>query len=236
MLTLLPILIPIALVDSLSMTPMALVLLIKILAGNKPYTTAVGFLSGLFISYLVMALAFLFGLSAFLHQANAWVSHRWSNPEPMDFAVEIILGVVLLAFGFPIAKKREKKSGQKNPPQKMTPGSAFSFGFMVNVVGFPGAVPYFAAADQIAKANVGTQGMTLAVIFYVLMFVLPLSALLVVRRLLGAKLDGFMLGCQKFFDTTGPRMVKISMVLLGLLMVADGVAFFLGNPLLPIGF
>jgi hypothetical protein len=31
-------------------------------------------------------------------------------------------------------------------------------------------------------------------------------------------------------------MMKIGMLLLGLLMVADGVAYFLGSPLLPIGY
>ncbi len=236
MVDLLPVLIPIALVDSLSITPLGLVPLIRILAGPRRYATALGLLSGLFFSYLIMALAFLFGLSAVLHKVNAWLSHRWHNPEPADFAVEIAIGLVLLFFGWPIAARRSRKSGRKSLPAEATPGSAFSFGFLLTVVGFPGAVPYFAAADQIARANLAPPGMVLAVTFYVVIFILPLALLVVLHRVLGARLDGFMQGCQRFFETTGTRVMKIGMILLGLVMIADGVAYFFGGPLIPIGY
>lgn len=232
---LLLILVPIALVDSLSITPLGLVSLMHILTGPRRYVTAAGFLSGLFLSYLVMALAFLFGLSAFLNKANAWLSHRWNNPEPADFGVEILLGLILLFFGLPLAKKRQKKGGEKSLAAEVTPGAAFNFGVMINVVGFPGAVPYFAAADQIARANVDRLGMGLAVVFYVGIFILPMVLMVGMHALLGARIDGFMAACKRFFDTTGPLIMRVAMVCLGLLMVADGVAYFLGAPLIPIG-
>ncbi len=230
------VLVPIALVDSLSVTPLALVPLISILAGPRRYSTALGLLSGLFFSYLIMALAFLFGLSAVLNKVNAWVGHRWHNPEPADFAVEILIGLVLLAFGLPLAAKRQQKSGQKTLSPKVTPGSAFSFGFLLNVVGFPGAVPYFAAADQIARADLAMGGAVLAVTFYVAIFILPLALLVILHRLLGDRLDGFLHGCHRFFETTGKKVMKICMILLGLLLVVDGVAYFFGQPLIPIGY
>ena len=236
MVGLIPILLPIALVDSLSMTPLGLVALTSILAGPRRYATAFGLLSGLFFSYLIMALAFLFGLSAFLAQANAWVGHRWQNPEPADFGVEILIGLILVVFGWPIAAKRKKKSGGKELPAAATPGSAFSFGCVLTVVGFPGAVPYFAAAEQITRANLPVPGMVVAVITYILIYLLPLVLLVILHRWLGQRLDGFMQACQRFFEGPGARMMKIGMLLLGLLMVADGVAYFLGAPLLPIGF
>ena len=236
MLELLSILVPIALLDSLSITPLGLVPLISILAGPRRYATALGLLSGLFFSYLGMALAFLFGLSTLLNQINAWLSHRWHNPEPADFGVEIIIGLVLLVFGWPIAAKRKEKGDKKSLPEKVTPGSAFSFGFLLTVVGFPGAVPYFAAADRIAQANLAVSGMVLSVTFYVTIFIAPLALLVILHRVLGARLDGFMQGMQNFFATTGPRIMKVGMILLGLFMVADGVAYFLGSPLLPIGY
>ncbi len=233
---LIPILLPIALVDSLSITPLGLVPLIRILAGPRRYATALGLLSGLFFSYLIMALAFLFGLSAVLAKVNAWLSHRWHHPEPADFAVEILIGVILVVFGWPIAAKRKEKGGRKELPAAATPGSAFSFGFMLTVVGFPGAVPYFAAAEQISRANLPVPGMVLAVTFYVVIFILPLTLLVILHRWMGARLDGFMQVCKQFFEGVGARILKIAMLLLGLLMVADGVAYFFGAPLLPIGF
>jgi len=234
---LLPLLIPIALIDSLSITPLGLVPLIGILAGPKRYLTALGLLSGLYFSYLIMALAFLFGLSAVLNKVNAWLSYRWHNPDPADFGVEIALGLVLLILGWPIASRRKEKSSRKSLATRTTPGSAFSFGFILTVVGFPGAVPYFAAADRIAQANLTQMGMVTAVVFYVTIFILPLALLVIMHRLWGSRLDGFLKACQDFFETTGTTLLRVAMILLGAAMVADGVAyFFFGGPLVPIGF
>jgi len=234
---LLPLLIPIALLDSLSITPLGLVPLIGILAGPKRYATALGLLSGLFFSYLIMALAFLFGLSAVLNKVNVWLSYRWNNPAPADFGVEIALGLVLLILGWPIAVRRKEKSSGKSLASGATPGSAFSFGFVLTVVGFPGAVPYFAAADRIAQADLNDTGMVAAVVFYVTIFILPLALLVILHRLMGTRMDGFLKACQNFFATTGTTLLKVAMIILGAAMVADGVAyFFFGGPLVPIGF
>jgi cytochrome c biogenesis protein CcdA len=237
MLELLVVIAPIALIDSTSMTPIALVPLATILGGKRPYPTALAFLLGLFVSYLAMALGFLFGLSAVLVRVNAWVSHRWNNPEPADFAFEILLGLVMLVFGFRIAEKRRKKSGGREIKEGVTPAAAFGFGFVLNTVGFPGALPYFAAADQIVQADLSWPAATLAVVFYVAVFVLPLSVIVLLRALLGTRMDGVIQAIKGFFDTWGKRLVIVTLLLLGLFLVVDGAAYFLrGEPLIPIGY
>lgn len=237
MFELLTVLIPIALIDSTSILPLALVTLINLLAGQRPYLTAAAFLAGLFVSYLVMALGFLFGLSAVLDVVNEWVGYRWNNPQPVDFAVEVILGLVMLFFGLKITEKRQEKSGGKKLASGGTPAAAFGFGCMVNVVGFPGAVPYFAAADRIVQANLTASDSILAVVFYVVVFVLPLTIIVLMRAVLGARMDGVMLAIKGFFDTWGKRLILVLLILLGLFLVTDGLLYFLrGEPLLPVGF
>ena len=237
MLELLTILAPIALIDSTSVIPLALVTLINLLAGKRPYLTSSAFLAGLFVSYLAMALGFLFGLSAVLERLNVWASHRWNNPEPVDFVVEIILGLILLFFGLKITEKRQEKSGGRKLEAAVTPAAAFGFGCMVNVVGFPGAVPYFAAADRIVQAGLPAFDAFLAVVFYVVVFVLPLVAIVVLRAVLGARMDGVMLAIKGFFDTWGKRLILVLLILLGLFLLVDGALYFLrGEPLLPIGY
>jgi cytochrome c biogenesis protein CcdA len=236
MLELLTVLTPIALIDSTSITPLALVPLATILAGRRPFGTAFAFLAGLFISYLIMALAFLFGLSAVLTRLNAWLSHRWNNPEPADFAVQVLVGLVMLIFGLRIAEKRKSKTSGRELQSGVSPASAFGFGFLLNVVGFPGALPYFAAADRIAQADPPTSDAVIAVVYYVTIFVLPLTAIVLLRALLGQRMDAIMQAIQGFFDTWGKRLVMGLLVLLGLILVVDGVAYFLGGPLIPIGF
>jgi len=236
MLELLTVLTPIALIDSTSITPLGLVPLATILAGKRPFGTAFAFLAGLFFSYLIMALLFLFGLSALLMRMNVWFNYRWNNPEPADFGVQIMVGLVMLIFGLRIAEKRKSKSGGRELQASVSPASAFGFGFLMNVVGFPGALPFFAAADRIAQADPPTSDAVLAVVYYVTIFVLPLTAIVLLRALLGQRMDAVMRAIQGFFDTWGKRLILVLLILLGLILVMDGVAYFLGGPLIPIGF
>ena len=236
MLELLAVLTPVALIDSASITPLGLVPLATVLAGKRPFRTAFAFLAGLFISYLIMCLLFLFGLSAFLMRMNVWLNYRWNNPEPADFGVQVLVGLVMLVFGLRIAEKRKRKSSGRELQSGVSPASAFGFGFLMNVVGFPGALPYFAAADRIAQADPTTSNAVIAVVYYVTIFVLPLTAIVLLRALMGQRMDAVMQAIQGFFDTWGKRLIMVLLILLGLTLVADGIAYFMGGPLIPIGF
>ena len=236
MLDLLPVLIPIALVDSASITPLGLVPLTTILAGRRPYQTALAFLAGLFVSYLLMGLAFLFGLSTVFMRLNAWIGHRWNNPEPADFGLELLLGVVLVVVGFRIADRRRVRQQERNLDAGVTPGAAFGFGFMLNVVGFPGALPFFAFADQILRADPPAQSTVLLMAVYAAIFVLPLTVMVLLRVLLGSRGDALMLGIKGFFDIWGRRLLIVLLLALGVALTVDAALYFLrGVPLVPIG-
>ena len=155
----------------------------------------------------------------------------------MDFGVEILIGVVMLFFGLKIADRRRSRSESRTAPAAATPVAAFSFGFMLNVVGFPGAIPYFAAADQIAKADLPSGEAILAVVYYVLVFVLPLSMLTLLHRLAGPGINKFLQSVNAFFGIWGRRLMMVLLILLGLALIVDGTLYFLrGEPLVPIGY
>jgi cytochrome c biogenesis protein CcdA len=228
---------PIALIDSMSVTPLGLVPLMSILGGPRPYSTALGLLVGLFVSYLGMGLAFLFGLSGVFQRLNVWLAHRWHHPEPVDFAFELLLGLVLVFFGLKIFDKRQARIRNRKGPDHASFTAAFGVGFMMNVVGFPGAVPFFAAADQIFRADPPLAGVVLAMTFYALVFIAPLSCIVVLRALMGPRGQILMERIKGFFDTWGRRTLFILLLALGLLMVVDaGLYLVRGVPLLPIGF
>jgi len=155
MLNLLYVLTPIALLDSTSITPLSIVPMALLLAGRRPYVTVSAFLLGLYVSYLVMALGFLFGLSQVFEQLNTWFTNKLQNPDALDLLLQIGIGLILIFFGARIATKRKQKTGQREAPAPATPAKAFVFAVGLNVVGFPGAVPYFAAADQILRLRLG---------------------------------------------------------------------------------
>ena len=78
--------------------------------------------------------------------------------------------------------------------------------------------------------------MVLAVLYYVLLFVLPLTGIVLLRALLGSRGDAFMRRIQGFFDTWGRRVLIVLLITLGLVMIADSAAYLLrSRPLIPIG-
>ena len=233
---LIPILTSIALVDSASITPLALVPLMQVLAGARPYRVAVAFLLGLYLSYLAMALAFLFGLSTVFLRLNAWLSHRWHNPEPVDFLVELLVGILLVIFALQRRDVRRQRTADMDMPGEVSPAAAFGFACMLNMVGFPGALPYFAAADAILRVDPPPGTALLAVVYYVLVFVVPLTSIVVLRVVLGRRGDGFMQAVSRFFATWGKRVLMLLMLVLGAVMTVDALAYWLrGVPLIPVG-
>lgn len=233
---LLPVLASISLVDSTSVTPLGIVPLTSMLAGPRPYLTAGAFLTGLFVSYLGMGLAFLFGLSAVFMRLNTWLSHRWNHPEPADFLLELGLGIVLLVAGAKVADKRRTRQETRTETRGSGPGAAFGLGIMINVVGFPGALPFFAAADQILRADPTAGGTVLLNLWYVVVFLIPLALLVLLRRLLGDRGDTIMARVKSFFDVWGRRLGIVLLLTLGLLMTLDAALYLVrGAPLVPIG-
>jgi len=234
MLNLLYVLTPIALLDSTSITPLSIVPMALLLAGRRPYVTVSAFLLGLYVSYLVMALGFLFGLSQVFEQLNTWFTNKLQNPDALDLLLQIGIGLILIFFGARIATKRKQKTGQREAPAPATPAKAFVFAVGLNVVGFPGAVPYFAAADQILRADLPSLQMLVAVVYYVTVFLTPLILLVVLKAALGRRGDQLLSRVKEFFDRWGSRIVAVLLLGLGLILVADGIGWFYGAPLLPV--
>ena len=130
-------------------------------------------------------------------------------------------------------------TGAAGPTPAGTPGpagpvKAFTFGFGLMIVGMPGALPYFAAVDQILRADPGATGMVVAISFYDLVFVAPLIAVIVLARALGEKGKEILARINRFFEVWGRRVTVILLVALGFILVADGIGWLMNAPLLPI--
>jgi len=102
------------------------------------------------------------------------------------------------------------------------------------IVGMPGALPYFAALDQILRADVSSSGAVLALLWYNAIFLLPLVLVPVLRLVLGARSQPFFDTVSRFSEVWGRRLIAAVLLLLGGLLVVDGMGWFLGRPLFPL--
>ncbi len=231
---LLIILTPIALIDSTSIVPLSLVPLAVLFTSRRPLAGTAAFLSGLFVSYLLGGIIIYFGLGAVIESVNRTAEQIWKHPDTIDLILQILIGLGLLLVVVRMAMKTSDGTAKAQQPS-ITPAQAFWLAVTLNVVGLPGAVPYFAAIDQMLRADLAPHSTFLAIAYYCMIFVLPLVALVLLRQAIPRLADRVFGSLSRAADTWGRRAFLTLLLALGMVMILDGLGWFLGQPLINIG-
>ena len=211
---------PILLVDVLN--PVLLAALIFTAGSARPVLNSGAMLLGHTLAYLGVGLVVFHAMDA--------LAHRFHNPEPVDFLFEFLVGLGCLYAA--LASRGGQASEARNPEGALTPGVCLLYGGVINLIGAPFAVPYFAVISQILEADLA-PGTSLAVLLgynlaYAVPFALvPASIALVGQRArpLLEKVNGWMV---KGADLLMPWML----LAIGLFLLADVANYLLtGEPL-----
>ena len=231
--TLLGILTSISLVDSTSILPLCVVPLAVLLAGRRPVFGSAMFIAGVSLAYFGVGMLLLLSIDSFIDQFTAFIVQKWKHPDTIDLVLQIIIGFLLLILGYRMVSTRVERGAEQSVGE-LTPTKGFTLGAGLTIAGLWGAFPYFAAIDQILRADLSVSGMILTLAYYNLVFVLPLAALVAIHAALGTRSDSVLQAVKTFFQDWGRRLVIGLFVVLGIVLVADGVGWFLGVPLIPI--
>ena len=183
MTALLLVLTPIALVDSTSMLPLGIPVMVAMLGARGGERSCFAFLAGIFTVYFPMGIVLAVGLDAILDQLKDDFQRGASTPPGLlSLAIQLAIGIVLLAYGWKLATARAKRK-EAAPAEPLAPSASFTLGAGLMLVGLPGAVPYFAAVDQVLRADLDVVSSVLAMLFYNGVFLLPLAAVPLLRIL-----------------------------------------------------
>ena len=231
--TIIIILAPISLLDSISIIPLSFLPIIILLSGKRPILGSVAFLAGIFTTYLIFGILIAFGLSSMFDQINAYVTQIWKHPDTLDLILQIIIGVILLIFGFRRPLIREN-TGDSGVSESITPFKAFIIAAGLIIIGMPVALPYLAAIDQLLRADLTLFEMVLALLYYNVLFILPLAALVFIRVFFPHQSERIFEFIKDMIAKWGRRVIMTLLVILGLVMVVDGIGWFLGMPLIPV--
>jgi threonine/homoserine/homoserine lactone efflux protein len=224
---------PIALLDSTSNTPLCIVPLIMLLSKQQPILRASAFLSGIFTTYLIGSMLLLFGLEQVFDQINEAVSKQLKDPDSLVLVLQIAIGTCMLFFGSRMANARQSKE-DRSPTESVSARQAFVGGAVLTLVGLPGAFPLFAAIDQILRADPSPQVKVLTLVFYNLLFILPLCAVVLIRVLLGEGSMSMLGRINDVMSRVARRVLIAGLVIVGMVLILDGIGWFLGHPLLPV--
>jgi cytochrome c biogenesis protein CcdA len=164
---------------------------------------------------------------------NAYFVRWMKEPHILELALQIILGILLFYFGIRPAKARQSK-GDRGVGESVTPLQAFTVAAGLTIVGIPGAIPYLAAIDQILRADLSYTGSLMALLYYNIVFITPLAALVFIRALFPKQSDRILAAISRFMDKWLAHIIKVFLVLLGAAMIVDGVFWLLGRPLIEV--
>ncbi|MDG2306845.1 MAG: GAP family protein [Candidatus Binatia bacterium] len=223
----------IALLDSTSIVPLCIAPLVALLAGKRPYLGAASLLLGIFVVYFGFGILVLLGLGAVSDQLNGWVESLWRAPETSEIWLQIAIGLILLVFGYRMANARQSR-GERGATLVMSPLQGFTLGAGLTLVGLPGAVPFFAAADQILQADLSIAGGIGALLYYNAVFLFPLCMIPLIRFVFPTQSEAIFARIARFFDVWGRGLIIALLILLGAILTIDGVGWLLGTPLIPV--
>jgi len=233
MLDLLITLTTISLLDSLSAVPIAIIPLAIILNGRSPALGALSFIAGGFLVYLIFGIVIALGLDTLIDgYADKVISYIKSEPDCVELVIQILLGFIMIYFAWQLSKKVPDMAQQKSYDSDIRPTQAFTLSASINIIGMWGALPYFAAISQILKVDVETPAMLWLLIYYNFIFALPLIGFVILRKIAGKSADKLLNYIAELFTRWGKQVIVISLYLLGSLLIADGIGWFIGLPIL----
>ena len=84
------------------------------------------------------------------------------------------------------------------------------------------------------RAEVTPLQQVVALLYYNLVFIAPLAAIVTLRLVFGQRGVRILDAVKRFFDKWGQRAMAALLLSLGVVLVVDGIGWFLGYPLIPL--
>ena len=231
--TIILILTSISLVDSIELIPLSFLPFIVLLSGRRPIIGSGAFLAGIFATYLIFGILIAFGLSSLFDKINAYLIRMWKHPDTPDLILQIVIGGILLVYAF--RRRRARQSNRDSTVlESITPPRAFIIAAGLILISIPGALPYLAAIDQLLRADLTEFEIVLALLYYNVIFILPLVVLIFIRMFFPNESERIFYLLKDLIQKWGRRIIIVLSIILGIVIIIDGVGWFLGMPLIPV--
>ena len=183
---------------------------------SRPVLNSSAMLAGHTVAYLIVGIVLSFGLES--------IAERLTNPKHIDFFIEILVGLIL----FWVAWRSigaEKKQPQTSESELSIP-TAFGYGVIVNFIGIPFAIPYFAALSQILKIDPSFLEMLFILVVYNILYALPFAIVPALVAIMGEGSRSILRNINQALDRVSGIVMPIILTAAGLALIADATAFF----------
>ena len=214
---LLPILIPLLVFDVVN--PVLFALLVVAVGTTRPIANSTAFLAGHTASYFISGVIIALGLDQ--------ITYRLNHPLPIDFVIELLIGLFCLWAA--LASRGGKASEAKNPERKLTPTYCFDYGAVVNFIGVPFALPYFAVVGQVLKADLSVESSLVVLAIYNAAYALPFVLVPLVVALMGDASKPVLEKISDVLVSLVDKLMPVMLLVLGIALSADALTYLISG-------
>ena len=207
-------LVPILLADVLN--PVLFAFMVYAAGSDRPVLNSSLMLAGHTTAYFAAGIAISFGMES--------IAERLANPKQIDLVIELVVGLILLWVAWK-SRGAENKDPEDSAP-RMTAASAFGLGVIINFIGIPFAVPYFAALSQILKLDPSFVEAMLLLVAYNLLYALPFMVVPLLIAFMGDRAKPVLQRINEVLDRASAILMPIILGLVALALIADAVVYF----------
>lgn len=205
---------PILIVDLLN--PVLFALLVFAAGSGRPVANSSALLLGHTLVYFIAGIAISFGIEQ--------AAYRLANPHRIDFVLSGIIGAGLIWMAVRMNTVGAPTGNQ--PEGELTPATCLGIGAVVKFVGIPFALPYFAAVDQIMKANMPLAESVYALAIYNGLYALPFATVPIAVGVFGDSARPMLQLISRYLERAAQAAMPWLLGLLGLALLIDAFAYF----------
>lgn len=206
---------PILIVDV--MNPVLFAFMVYAAGTKYPVSNSSAILIGHTLAY--------FGAGFILALGLEKITDRLANPQFLDYIIGLLIGILLLWIAF----RPKKQSGKRQPESGgvLTPIRALGLGAIVNFVGIPFALPYFAALDQILKADLTITDSVIVLFIYNFFYALPFAIVPVLVATVGERSQSLLKRVNQAVESVAAYLMPGLLALAGFALTIDAIKFLL---------
>jgi hypothetical protein len=202
-----------AIIDALN--PFSIAAMAFLLSTDRPVHRGVTFIIGTFAVYFLAGVVLLEGwlivIKTLLPSLPGWILG----------SLEMAAGAAAGAAGIDTWRRAAKDKSAPGPSNLST-AATFAFALVSTLSDLPTAIPYFAAASQIAAAGSDPLTRYAWLVAYNMVYVAPLAAMLALRSALGANAESVLARVRRAVDWSFAKLLPPGLVIAGAALLIDG--------------
>ena len=193
-------------------------------ASARPCASSLAMIIGHTLAYFLVGVAIVYGLGELAAPWLAPLVDRLESPQDIDFVIGLALGLILI--GVALRWRVSPPDASDRPAARFGSGvgRALVFGAVINFIGAPFAMPYFAFLSQLDR--LAPEQTLSALAIYNLAYALPFLAVPLALAVAGSAVLPVLGKAVSAVERLSGFVPPVLLGLVGLGLLADAALFF----------